>query len=104
MRALSLLMAGYGAALYDFDNDGWKDMFVTRGHSAAIWAPGTSIRQPNTVFRNLGARGKWEALTGEAGFSETTTARYAWAAFGDFHEHGRIAIVVSSLENPATVR
>ena len=27
-------MSGFGAAFYDFDNDGWKDIFVTRGHVA----------------------------------------------------------------------
>src|SRR5581483_7407824 len=31
MRAESVRMSGFGAALYDFDNDGWKDLFVTRG-------------------------------------------------------------------------
>jgi hypothetical protein len=32
MREMSRSMAGYGPGLYDFDNDGWKDLFVTRGH------------------------------------------------------------------------
>ena len=27
----AMQMSGFGAALYDFDNDGWKDLFVTRG-------------------------------------------------------------------------
>ena len=28
MRDPSRQMSGFGAALYDFDNDGWKDLFV----------------------------------------------------------------------------
>ena len=40
MRDLSMRMSGYGVAIYDFDNDGWKDLFVTpraRGVAAAAW-------------------------------------------------------------------
>jgi enediyne biosynthesis protein E4 len=31
MRALCMRMAGFGVGFYDFDNDGWKDLFVSRG-------------------------------------------------------------------------
>jgi hypothetical protein len=101
MRTLSIPMAGYGAALYDFDNDGWKDLFVTRGHSASSWAPGTKVKQPNTIFRNLGASGKWQAFTEEAGFSESTAARHRGCAFGDFDGDGRVDIVATSLDKNA---
>jgi len=35
MREPSRQMSGFAAGLYDFDNDGWKDLFV----SAATWNP-----------------------------------------------------------------
>ena len=101
MRALSMPMAGYGAALYDFDNDGWKDLFVTRGHVLSTWAPGATIKQPNAVFRNLGASGKWAALTSEAGFVNSTSARHRGCAFGDFDGDGRIDAVVTALDRDA---
>ncbi len=63
MRQLSRTMAGYGAGFFDFDNDGWKDLFVSRGHVERVPKPGVEIEQPNTVFRNLGTSGKWMALT-----------------------------------------
>jgi hypothetical protein len=31
MRDLSYKMSGYGVGFYDFDNDGWKDLFVSKG-------------------------------------------------------------------------
>ena len=102
MRALSLPMAGYGAALYDFGNDGWKDLFVARGHSSWESVPqGIGARQPNTVFRNLGPSGKWEALTAEAGFVDSTAAHHRGCAFGDFAGDGRIDAVVTSLDRDA---
>jgi hypothetical protein len=102
MHMLSFPMAGYGAALYDFDNDGWKDMFVTRGHSSWEVVPqGISARQPNTVFRNLGASGRWKALTAEAGFADSTAAHHRGCAFGDFDGDGRIDAVATSLDRNA---
>jgi hypothetical protein len=98
MRAQSLPMAGFGAAFYDFDNDGWKDEFVTRGNVVAVWPRGEAFRQPNTVFRNLGASGRFQALTEQAGFTPDTAARHRGCAFGDFDGDGRIDAVTTSLD------
>jgi hypothetical protein len=101
MRAESMQMSGFGAAFYDFDNDGWKDLFVTRGHVAWHGPPGSVINEPNTVFRNLGASGKWQALTAEAGFTDATSGRHRGCAFGDFDGDGRIDAVVTGLDMDA---
>jgi hypothetical protein len=101
MGAESLGMAGFGPALYDFDNDGWKDLFVSRGHVSATHPPGAKPKQPNTVFRNLGAGGKWQALTEEAGFVDTTAARHRGCAFGEFEGGGQVDVVVTSLDDKA---
>jgi len=100
MRSLSQSMAGFGAAFYDFDNDGWKDLFVSRGNVVAVWPQSEHFAQPNTVFRNLGVSGKWEALTVQAGF-DSSIARHRGCAFGDFDGDGRIDAVVTSLDLPA---
>ena len=101
MGAQSMGMSGFGPGLYDFDNDGWKDLFVSRGHVSATHPPGANVRQPNTVFRNLGASGKWQPLTAEAGFVDSTAARHRGCAFGDFKGNGRIDIVVTSMDHDA---
>jgi hypothetical protein len=44
MRELSRPMSGFGPAFYDFDNDGWKDLFVTRGNVTAALASRIQVR------------------------------------------------------------
>jgi hypothetical protein len=97
MRKMSQPMAGFGAALYDFDNDGWKDLFVARGNVVAVWPQSEHFSQPNSVFRNLGANGKWQELTADAGF-DASIARHRGCAFGDFDADGRTDIVVTSMD------
>ena len=80
-------MSGYCANIADFDNDGWKDIFVSRGH---VQSPGMADRvhvdQHNTVFRNL--NGKWAALTDEAGFGAQPPRRHRGSAVGDLDGDG----------------
>lgn len=103
LAVLSMPMSGYGVGLFDFDNDGWKDLFVSRGHVEMLNKPGMEIEQYNTVFRNLGASGQWQALTGEAGFTAAPPKRHRGCAFGDFDGDGRIDVVVTALLQPAEI-
>ena len=103
MRALSLRMAGYGIGLYDFDNDGWKDLFVARGHVSSLPQPGLDLDQYNTVFRNSGPTGKWLPLTEEAGLNAKPPARHRGCAFGDLDGDGRIDVVVTALAGDAEI-
>ncbi len=85
MTKLSLPMAGYSPTIADFDNDGWKDIFVTRGHVQSLLAqPNLVVAQPNTVFRNQGGM-KFFALTEEAGLTAQPPSRHRGSAIGDLN-------------------
>lgn len=113
MTKASRPMAGFGAGLYDFDNDGWKDLFVTRGHVDAVPAQHEEIEQYNTVFRNpgfssassanAGAMGQWLPLTEEAGLNAFPPARHRGVAFGDLDGDGRIDVVTTALGKDAEI-
>jgi hypothetical protein len=103
MTLLSTPMSGYSVHIADFDNDGWKDIFVSRGDvQSPAMAERRHIDQPNTVFRNI-PRGKWSALTDEAGFGAQPPRRHRGSAFGDLNHDGKLDLVVTALSAPAEI-
>jgi hypothetical protein len=103
MSRLSALMAGYSPTIADFDNDGLKDLFVSRGHVQSLgYSTHVQVVQPNTVFRNLGHL-KFQALTEEAGLTAQTPARHRGSAVGDLNGDGRLDMVVTALSAPAEI-
>jgi hypothetical protein len=103
MRTATRPMSGYGPGVYDFDNDGWKDLFVSRGHVESRPQPDQEIEQYNSVFRNTGSGGLWVALTEQAGLKAGDAARHRGCAFGDLDGDGRIDVVATALGKDAEI-
>ncbi len=103
MARLSAAMAGYSPTIADFDNDGWKDLFVTRGHVQSLaYASVVPVSQPNTVFRNLGGI-RFQGLTAEAGLTSQPPQRHRGSAVADLNHDGRLDVVTTALSAPAEI-
>jgi len=95
-------MSGWGNGIYDFDNDGWKDLFVARANvmdNINELFPDRRYPEPNSVFRNLG-NGKFADASGTAGPDFQLEAAHRGVAFGDLFNDGRIDAVVTVLGGP----
>jgi hypothetical protein len=93
-RATSGVTA-WGAGVFDFDNDGNKDLFAA---CASILDNSIEIDRlpaelPNLLIRNNGNL-RFTNVAAQAGPSFTTPARHRGAAFADFNNDGRMDIVV----------
>ncbi|MBZ5655083.1 MAG: CRTAC1 family protein [Acidobacteriia bacterium] len=92
-------MSGWGNGIFDFDNDGWKDLFVARSNvldNISELTPARHYPEPNSIFRNLG-NGKFEEVSGTAGPDLQAEGAHRGVAFGDLDNDGRVDMVVTVL-------
>jgi hypothetical protein len=101
ISGLSLGMAqyaGWGAVAFDYDNDGWLDLFIAHGDAHHEYV------QENSLMRNKG-NGRFEDVSDRSGqhFKEKHIGR--GAAWADFDNDGNIDLVISNLnDHPILLR
>jgi len=91
-------MSGWGNGIFDFDNDGWKDLFVARSNVLDNISQLVAERQypeRNSVFRNLGSG--FADMSAETGPDFEKADAHRGVAFGDIDNDGRIDAVVTVL-------
>ena len=100
LGALTSGSSGWGVGLEDFDNDGWKDLFVAQSHVLDnVQQIDASLRYKEVPLLAMNHRGHFERV--ESGVTTPLAAR--GAAFGDINNDGRMDAVVSSLGGPPVV-
>jgi enediyne biosynthesis protein E4 len=93
--AATMATTGWGSGIYDFDNDGRKDLFAANGD---LNENAEGARQNSTVLMQR-ADGTFEAApAGPAGLNRGV-------AFGDLDNDGRVDVLISRLgERPVVLR
>ena len=96
---------GFGVGFLDFDNDGWKDLFLANGHVYSQIA-GRKIhltyKEPKVLYRNLG-NGRFEDVSAKAGPAIKAENLGRGCAFGDFDNDGDVDVIINNLDGPPTL-
>ena len=101
---ISMLHSGWGARFMDYDNDGWKDLFVGQGHvmdNVELTQPSVKYREPLLLMRNRA--GQFDNVSAQSGapFRQPLAAR--GAAFGDLNNDGFVDIAINCNDGSALV-
>jgi hypothetical protein len=96
---MTMAHSGWGTALIDYDNDGWKDLFVAQSHvmdNIQYFQGNVRYFESLLLLRNV--QGRFEDVSAQSGepFGPRQAAR--GAAFGDLENDGQIGVVVSCLD------
>jgi enediyne biosynthesis protein E4 len=99
----SLLSLTFGAFFFDYDLDGWDDIFAANGHiepEINRVQPKVQYREPPLLFRNQG-HGRFEDVSSAVGpdFRHAIVAR--GAAYADYDRDGDPDLLISTNNGPA---
>jgi len=97
--------AGWGVKFLDYDNDGWKDLFIAQGHvmdTIQLTFPHLRYLQPPLLLHNEAGK-KFVDVSAQSGavFKQKWAAR--GLAVGDLRNSGALDVVISTNNGPAYV-
>ena len=100
LAALTSRSTAWGTGVFDFDNDGHKDLFTANSDilDNAMELAHRPFALPDRVFRNKGNL-TFEDVSSSAGTSFQVPAPHRGAAFGDLNNDGKIDAVVTVLNS-----
>jgi enediyne biosynthesis protein E4 len=95
----------WGGGFFDFDNDGWRDLFIANGHvypEPEARGLGGSYRQQNLLYLNLG-NGTFDDVSHISGAGLELKRSGRGVAFGDIDSDGDLEIVVNNQNDLPTL-
>jgi len=98
----SLLTLGFGCFFFDYDLDGWPDIFIANGHidsDIERVQPNVKYAMPPHLFHNLG-KGNFQEVANSLGKSFNTPRVGRGAAYADINNDGRPDLLLSTNGGP----
>jgi enediyne biosynthesis protein E4 len=97
LSAVTMPYGGWGTKFVDYDNDGWKDLFVAQGHvmdTISVDFSSIQYKQHLLLMRNV--RDHYQDVSANGGPSFRLPLAARVAAFGDFDNDGSVDVAVST--------
>ncbi len=92
----------WGTGFFDFDNDGWVDLFVASGHvypQMDQLAGSARYEEPLAVFKN-NHDGTFTESSAAARLNAVPAASWRGAAFGDVANDGNVDVLLLNVDGP----
>ena len=95
----TLTFLAFGTAFFDYDNDGWLDLFAANGHvidNVEKFDQSVTYAETNQIFRN-NRDGRFTDVSDRLGAPFQVRRVHRAAAFGDMDNDGDIDVLVTNV-------